>query len=485
MTEIESFHLVTVGWSPNLVRDLWNRVAQKCGFRISHVAHPSFDRKSWCEKSGVSSIHFIRDPIDTPLPAPDRELLASLEQDGLPTIHNMLLSDQFISKLAYEDGLAYATLLARRLMTLYRETKPSAILGGFDGLHGSLAAAVARVMGIPWFAMYFSSLPSGRVALCSDLSPASMVSLGTPDRAEIRKDAEHLLENFEQGRIYSAAYISPQLFSSSYILKQLRPQLTTLFRSLGRRNLREYLKYTDNAGSYSASAKVREALRVRRNLWELHRRKLAATPNERRYALFGLHMQPESSIDVHAHFFSNQLRVVELMARSLPPTHTLFVKLHKSDAANYSAQKLAQLARFPGVRIVSPYADTIEFIKRAELVFAIQGTIALEAAMLGKPVIMFGESLVTNFPSVSTVGKTIDLPKLVRRKLSEERPARAAIVDALGAYLEWFHPASINDWTVVPTDTQIKNYVRLFQLLERARPRVGSEYSGSWVAKRG
>jgi capsule polysaccharide export protein KpsC/LpsZ len=144
----------------------------------------------------------------------------------------------------------------------------------------------------------------------------------------------------------------------------------------------------------------------------------------------------------------------------------LLVKLHKSDVPNYSGAYLARLGQFPGVQLVSPHADTHNLIKNADLVFAIQGTIGLEAALLGRPVIMFGESPTLGFPSVSAVGKTLDLPRLVREKLTEARPERREIVEAFARYLAPFYPASHNDWNEVPNDVEIDGYVRLFRLMQ-------------------
>jgi CDP-glycerol glycerophosphotransferase (TagB/SpsB family) len=202
------------------------------------------------------------------------------------------------------------------------------------------------------------------------------------------------------------------------------------------------------------------------------------------FAFFGLHMQPESSIDVWSPFFSNQTRVVELLARSLPPTHKLLVKLHKSDVPNYSPAYLEALERFPGVELVSPYADTHELIRKASLVVSIQGTMGLEAALLGKPVIMFGNLLAGLFPSVSIVGKTIDLPALVRAKLTEAAPSRSDILGALARFLEPFYRASTNDWTQVPADSEIDGYVSLFNLLrshlgDRGLPGATDSVDGS------
>ena len=77
---------------------------------------------------------------------------------------------------------AYATLLAQKITKYYGILMPTVVIGGFDSLHGSLGFAVAKVMGIPWFALNFSSLPSGQAALCADLGPASRVTLEPVDR---------------------------------------------------------------------------------------------------------------------------------------------------------------------------------------------------------------------------------------------------------------------------------------------------------------
>jgi hypothetical protein len=250
------------------------------------------------------------------------------------------------------------------------------------------------------------------------------------------------------------------------MLGQIPLQLKAFFRVLNRRSLREFLKFTDYANSYSIRGLFGEALRLRRNLLQLHGRRMVSGPLDRRYAFFGLHMQPESSIDVFAHFFSNQPAVIELMARSLPPTHALLVKLHKSDAPNYSSAELDRLARLPAVELVSPYANTYELIRNADLIFSIQGTIGLEGALLGKPVIMFGDSPTKVFPNVSTAGKATDLPRLVREKLAERSSGRAQILEGLISYLMPFYPASANDWALVPSDLEIDGYVRIFGLLE-------------------
>jgi hypothetical protein len=141
------------------------------------------------------------------------------------------------------------------------------------------------------------------------------------------------------------------------------------------------------------------------------------------------------------------------------------VKIHKSDTSSYSRAQLLKIERLPGVKLVKPFADTRRFIERADLVVAIQGTIGMEAALLGVPVIMLGDSPVKLFPSASPVGDIQDLPELIRRKIAEPRPSRRQIIDAYSRFLLPFEPATHNDWTEEKGEMDIQRVAALVELL--------------------
>jgi len=465
MADCSNFHFVTVGTSLRLVRNLWDRVAERAGYRVSHIVHPTYDRYQWLKCEGPANCHFFRDDLRESMPEADTQFLASLESDGVPTVHNMILGDRVVSKLEYVDALAFATLLGRRLLALYTQLKPSVVIGDFDALHSALGLAVARKLGIPWFALSFSTIPPGNVAVCSGLTPATAVVLESNRTLQMREYAQNTLQAFESKIVRAPAYLPPRLLSWKVVLRQFPSQVHSVLRVIKRRGMRRYRRYTDYPNTYSLRAMLQEAFRLRKNLLMLPRKSLIRGTGIAKYAFFGLHMQPEASIDVYAHFFSNQLRVVELISRSLPPTHSLLIKLHKSDVPNYSTEYLARFARLPGVKLVSPYADTLELIRNAAVVFSIQGTIGLEAALMGRPVIVFGESRTLVFPNVSAFGKATDLPGLLQTKLMERVPHRDQIVDAFAKYLAPSYPASENDWSITPADMEIDRYVRLFQIM--------------------
>lgn len=459
-------HFVTVGTTQIMMENLWDRIAANSGLRFSHIVHPMLVQGSWEKGPAPGNVHFFSNDYAPRMPSPDRTLLASLERDDVPTVHNMILSDRVVSKLDYRDALAYSTFLARRLMSLYETVKPSAVIGAFDALHGSLGIAVARKMGIPWFALNFSVIPPGFACFCDRLSPAARVELTEQPLCDIRSVAEAALEKFEGRKIQAPAYIAPPLRSLAK-LRELPNLISALYRTVRKGRRRQFLKFVEYPSGHDVWAVLRHYRRAARARSALNMIPTVSKPPSAPYALFGLHVQPESSIDVWAPFFSNQLWVIELLARSIPPTHKLLVKIHKSDVANYSREHLDRMRSLPAVELVEPFADTRQFIENADLLFSIQGTIGLEAALLGKPVIVLSDSPVTLFPSASPIGKITDLPVLVRRKLAERPPARSRILDAYCEYLGPFAPAAHNDWTIKPGDREIDGFVGLFCALNR------------------
>jgi len=460
------FHVVTVGWPQMLIEELCADIAARSDARFSHIVHPRHTASDWPGKPDPDVIRFFRTSQSENLPPADPEFLASLEQTGVPTVHNTILGDSVVCRLNYGEAQKYATFVARRLFDLYRTMQPSVVIGGFDSVHNGLALAVARRMGIPWFAMHFSVIPPGLACFCDRMSPAARIQFAPRPRSELQALAESSLRKFEERKIQAAAYIAPPR-SFARAVSRFPARVAALFGTLRRGRDRKFARFVEVRTRYDAAAALRQVWRSYRAHAALAGANTVATPPSTPYVLFGLHMQPESSIDVWAPFFSNQLWVIELLSRSIPPTHKLLVKIHKSDVSNYSRALLNRMRSFPGVGLVRPFVDSRSFIERADLVVAIQGTMGLEAALLGKPVIMLGDSPVTLFPGASRIGDIQDLPALIRRKLLEPAPTRPEIVQAYASYLAPFSPASTNDWTRKIDEQEIAGYVRLFERLKQ------------------
>jgi hypothetical protein len=474
-------HFLTVGAPQLLVESLWQRIAEAGGLRFSHLVHPALTADSWSGPPPGENVHFLNDHVNPPMPAADHALLASLEREGVPTIHNMILGDRILARLPYEEALGYATYLARQMIRKIESIRPSVIIGAFDALHGGLSLAIARRLGIPWFALHFSVIPTGYACFCNRMTPAARVMLEGADPQAMARVAEQSLAQFEARSIRAPAYIAPAPAPLLGKLASIPRRTRALRRTLGKRSRRQFLRFVEEPSAYDVGA-----------VWKLYRRSFAARhallqvptlnePPRTPFALFALHMQPESSIDVWAPYCANQMAVIEALSRSLPPTHKLLVKIHKSDVANYSLEQLQKIRSLPGVEIVAPFADSRQFLERMDLLFSIQGTVGLEASLLGKPVIVLADSPVTIFPNADPVGAMAELPSLVKRKLGAKPPSRAAILEAYTKFLTPFLRAGHNNWLKRPDDEQIAHYVRLFEALARtlARQPAASHQNGA------
>lgn len=453
------FLVVTVGWNEPLVSNLCDRIEEHSDILFSHVITTTRDLLAFDRRRGRRGLYALRDHPAFAKPVADRELLASLERPDMLTVHNMILSDRVVRHLPEEEALAYATALTRALADAYKVLRPSVVVGSFDNLHAGISLAVARQLGIPWFALSFTAVPVGLTGVCTGLSPNTVFPVQEHSEETLRQLAESTLQGYVAGTAVAPAYVSANTLSM--VVRRFPAHLRELGASLTRSVVGGFDKYTD----YSLPWLCREYLRKRLNVVTRPNSWLCDTPPSTPYMFFGLHMQPESSIDVWAPFHANQFATVEAIARSMPPTHQLLVKLHISDADSYSRAHLRRLRRLPGVRLVSPFARSRAFIEGASLVVTTMGTMAMEAALLGKPVLMFGESKFSLMPSVSTAGAFRELPGQIREKLSEQPPIRESIVRGLMSYLALFAPGCDNDWGVRRTDVEIGNLVKQFDAL--------------------
>ncbi len=110
-----------------------------------------------------------------------------------------------------------------------------------------------------------------------------------------------------------------------------------------------------------------------------------------RFAYYPLHLDPEASTIVSAPMYTNQLAVVEALAKSLPLSMTLLVKEHVPMLGQRPPGFYARIKSMPGVMLVSPFEESMHLIKRSAFTCVINGTAGWEAILLGKPAIVIGQ----------------------------------------------------------------------------------------------
>jgi hypothetical protein len=193
------------------------------------------------------------------------------------------------------------------------------------------------------------------------------------------------------------------------------------FFTRGRRtSLRDMTKWDEIKHRVSAVARAR---------WSLNNGTFLAPGylTSDAFAYYPLHVDPEASTIVSAPMYTNQLAVVEALVKGLPLSMSLLVKEHVPMLGERPSPFYARLKSMPGVKLVSPFENSVSLIKRSAFTCVINGTAGWEAILLGKPVIVIGQphyaELKEGFVHCTDLSR---MPKAVQQALnlspvSEER----------------------------------------------------------------
>jgi len=122
-----------------------------------------------------------------------------------------------------------------------------------------------------------------------------------------------------------------------------------------------------------------------------------------KFAYFPLQFQPESTTDVEAPYFSNQIETARQVAMSLPDDYTLVVKDHPAMLGFRSPSYLEKVARTVNIKLIDYRIKSEQVLKRASLVVSHNSTTLAEAAFYNKPAIQFGN-----------LGTTLKLPNVFK-----------------------------------------------------------------------
>lgn len=456
--------VLTIAWGHQFIESIFTPIENKLDMDFVHLLHYDdfvYLAKGESYKNKIFDIPTEKEILKSNI---DVDLLASLENGGTFTINNLILSDRVLRHLKKEESLQYATVLAKLFLNIFSKVNPIYVLGSWDSMIQGIGMLVARKMNIPFYIMKFSVIPSQHLAICTYPNANEEIDFTKQNDNDLLLKAEEVLDYWLNKKIVAPAYLSAKTFTD--ILRMLPIHI----KEMNSRFKRAMFSKGNSKFLYYSNLKlVKQYFRKKTNILLMDRSLFITDVPTQPFFFYGLHMQPESSIDVMAPFYSDQYMVIESISRSMPVDHLLLVKIHASDADNYSNSQIKKLLKIPGVRVVSPFVGSRAFIDRASILFSIQGTIGLEGALLGKSVIMFGDSPVLKFSTASKVSKLEDLPALVNIKLKETIPNKEEIVKDFASFLRSFLPSCSNDWVTTLANglsyQELQNLVIIFGLL--------------------
>jgi hypothetical protein len=360
-----------------------------------------------------------------------RRTLTALEPEVGPTAGNLILMDRVLRRLPRRVALGFLAVAGEAIREFLVEHDIVVCFGEATWGWEILTWMVCQQLGRPCLAFTTVRIPSDRFAFF-DSVPHQIIGHRTSSEVDLTWASGFLADYRARPRppLYARGHTSALQFRVHWLkeawLALTRPAL-----------------HRDDMTIWPLRHRAVRRLRLAANEAMLR----LATPFERvrdlppdqRFVLFCLHHQPEASIDVVAALHSNQAVAIERLARLLPASRELWIKEHANGLGDRSRGWLTRLSRLPGVRLIDPSESTFALIARADLVVSPAGTVAYEAALLGRP----AATLATLYFSrlMAACGDPITWPvaHLLGHQCAEPEIDRTAeIVE----FLAWLHAQS-------------------------------------------
>jgi len=206
----------------------------------------------------------------------------------------------------------------------------------------------------------------------------------------------------------------------TFIIKVVDALKFNAIKKIGCGIIKFYWSYLFNrkALTYSSVPNVLQLLVQRR--WKMPRgrkylRSVITSPvSGEKFFIYFVHFQPEASTSAQSSLYVNQEYILETLAVTIPQSYKLYIKDHSTASGMRGKQFFERFKYYPNIRLINPSISSKELIAKASGVITITGTSGFEAAILNKPVVIFGNTYYDFLKNVHKVNNFYDLPGIFK-----------------------------------------------------------------------
>lgn len=343
-----------------------------------------------------------------------RKYLAEIEVEQYPTFNDIILMDRILKKQNPEVAIKFIYHILVNLRFFFIINDIHLINSGRDNAIQLSTMLLGKKLSIPWFVPTRMRIPKNMYGFCSNHETNSFLEIAKPGKDDYEW-ANFFLEKYLNENIKPELKVSAMNFRDVF---KLMPSHYKIFCKL----LKEvFYDFNNTYTRYKISDIVSMYIKRRINMAKVFIFKpfIFPLPNTS-FVLYTLHTQPESSIDVSASFFSNQIETIKLISRSLPMSHKLYVKVHPTDVDGKDLSFYRAIKEIPSVKLIHFNCNIKSLIEEADLIFTLTGTIALEAGLRSKNVITFANNYFNMLPTVNYCSDIKLLPSIISKLLNDK-----------------------------------------------------------------
>ena len=358
-----------------------------------------------------------------------RKNLSSLETEDGPRIFDIIQMDRMLRTKSTPFSLQYINHCAQAMRSFFCKHQVSLISSGRDSALQLTSMLVGRQLNIAWVVPTRLRIPRDTYGFCTNHETNTFIQLKDANPGKDREWAIEVLAKFDDPSQKPALKIAAQSFKD--VLK-LRNSHFMAFKKLYKRSL---LDKGNDFSRYTIPKIIKMYVDRRINMLMFNIYKPWKKTGSGPFCIYALHTQPESSIDVAGSYFSDQLGLIQFIARSLPITHELYVKIHPTDIDGKNLKFYRAIQSIPGVRLIHNDLDSGTLINRCDIIFALTGTIGFEGGLMGKRVITFANNYYNELPTVHYCEAPPKLPMLINSILNKPAPNHEAIRENILRFL--------------------------------------------------
>jgi hypothetical protein len=144
--------------------------------------------------------------------------------------------------------------------------------------------------------------------------------------------------------------------------------------------------------------------------------------NNFQYIYFPMSVDMERNVLIDTPFYTNQIEIIRIVAKSLPINFRLVVKENPGQTTREwrKISEYKQIMSIPNTILIHPDFPSEKLIKNSSLVISLSGSSPLEATFYQKPAIVFGDVVYSLIPSIFKVNTLEQLPKLIEKAISSK-----------------------------------------------------------------
>ena len=352
-----------------------------------------------------------------------------------------------ISLAAY--GIRDAALLLSHEKAAYELTDTAALMAKLKGhLH-----AMSRILG-----EVAAAAPGAPLVLVQELGGFTSVLAGYYAARARGIDSYFFEPSFFKGRIFMTrnSLAAPQIAASDaaageevrgYLARALAEQSVVIPRKDAHHYRKASHKITDK----------RNASRLLQKAWDKHvlgkreefehigghvsrhvsmylnsvrmRRSYRGLDAVGRCVYYPLHVPADFALTIRAPEYLDQCALIDYLCRVTPHTHQVVVKEHPALIGALPFRRLRDLvARHDNLVLLDPSINNYRVLGKADAIVTVNSKSGAEALLLGKPVLVLGDSFYRSSALATRVDALADLPAALARAIdSDARPEPAAI----------------------------------------------------------